>query len=878
MKPDFALSLSFEGISLLHRAAGGWRTVGDVPLDVPDLAAALTDLRTQAQGLAPDGFTTKIVIPNDQIRYLTLETGRFEGDARRAMVEQALDGATPYAVSDLVFDISIEGALTHVAAVARETLAEAEAFAVEHQFNPISFVAIPGDKDFLGEPFFGPSAFAATLPGAPTVEADGIAVVVTGTFQPPADPEEPAVEEPTIVAPAPDAPETADALRPVEPPSAEPTPDLGREPPQDTDDRAHPDAAPLAGFSSRRGKSRGRAPALAPALQGARRDETPPSAPKTVPTVDKPTEPAPSAIQASADVNAPVLAVPDTQAETASEPGPNTEPRARSGFLSRRKAKQGSAAATAVADPASAPVFQAQMVDVPEPSSETERMTVFGARESQKIGGKPRFLGLALTVGLLLFLAAVAAWASLFLDDGLAGLFRSRSDDTPRIAAPEVDPAKQAEDQQGPALAPDAKPDALPQRDAPLTSALTPAAPTDVPAAPAGDLSRETEPGSAAGLEQKQPAPGLSDTDRAVLEALSTPPTVVTAPSDPTTEDQLALVPDPGADPELEPEREADAPSAVTAPPPMGAEARYAATGIWPEAPEEPETPSVIGLSDLFVASIDRTDLSQDAVALPSEAGLATDEPPSSVSSPAAAGTAFKLDQRGLVAPTVEGTVTPDGVTVYLGRPPRVPPPTPTRFETEPQAETLSARLAGFRPKPRPEGLVEQNERAKLGGRSLAELGKKRPKLRPPNLKDEVEEDDTPTAQAVVVSRVPKQRPRNFTRTVQSAQRRTASVGNASTAAVQTVAPVSVQPKIPSSASVARQATLDNAINLQRVNLIGVYGSPANRRALVRLPSGRYKKVKVGDTVDGGRVIAIGDSELRYQKSGRNMTLKIPSG
>ena len=87
-----------------------------------------------------------------------------------------------------------------------------------------------------------------------------------------------------------------------------------------------------------------------------------------------------------------------------------------------------------------------------------------------------------------------------------------------------------------------------------------------------------------------------------------------------------------------------------------------------------------------------------------------------------------------------------------------------------------------------------------------------------------------------------------------------------------------MQPSIPSSASVARQATLDNAINLRRVNLIGVYGTPSNRRALVRLPSGRYKKVQVGDSVDGGRIVAIGDSELRYSKGGRNLTLKIPSG
>ena len=71
---------------------------------------------------------------------------------------------------------------------------------------------------------------------------------------------------------------------------------------------------------------------------------------------------------------------------------------------------------------------------------------------------------------------------------------------------------------------------------------------------------------------------------------------------------------------------------------------------------------------------------------------------------------------------------------------------------------------------------------------------------------------------------------------------------------------------------------MDNAINLRQINLIGVYGTPSNRRALVRLPSGRYKKVKVGDNVDGGRVLAIGDSELRYKRGGRNMTLKIPRG
>jgi hypothetical protein len=60
--------------------------------------------------------------------------------------------------------------------------------------------------------------------------------------------------------------------------------------------------------------------------------------------------------------------------------------------------------------------------------------------------------------------------------------------------------------------------------------------------------------------------------------------------------------------------------------------------------------------------------------------------------------------------------------------------------------------------------------------------------------------------------------------------------------------------------------------------LIGVYGRPSSRRALVRLANGRYQKVTVGDRLDGGRVSAIGESELRYRRSGRDVVLKMPRG
>lgn len=70
MKPNFALSLSFEGIRLARRAMGGWRVVGDVALDSDDLAGELAILRKTAAALEPAGVRTKLLIPNDQIKYM----------------------------------------------------------------------------------------------------------------------------------------------------------------------------------------------------------------------------------------------------------------------------------------------------------------------------------------------------------------------------------------------------------------------------------------------------------------------------------------------------------------------------------------------------------------------------------------------------------------------------------------------------------------------------------------------------------------------------------------------------------------------------------------------------------------------------------------
>ncbi len=89
-------------------------------------------------------------------------------------------------------------------------------------------------------------------------------------------------------------------------------------------------------------------------------------------------------------------------------------------------------------------------------------------------------------------------------------------------------------------------------------------------------------------------------------------------------------------------------------------------------------------------------------------------------------------------------------------------------------------------------------------------------------------------------------------------------------------APATAAPAIPSRASVARRATVENALAMRRLALMGVFGAQGARRALVRLPSGRFEKLKVGDRLDGGQVTAIGDGRLIYVRRGRSLALDMP--
>ena len=187
MKPNFALNFTDEGVTLLHRTARGWLDVGYVAFDDADLAAALDYLRSTALGLSAKGVTTKLLIPNSQILYLDVSAPGPDKAKKEAQIAAALEGRTPYDVSELAYDWIGKGSAVRVAVVAKETLAEAEAFATEHRFNPVSFAAIPPDG-FSQEPFFGPSQLATSLvPKGQKLERDLDPTVIVTREMPKAD-------------------------------------------------------------------------------------------------------------------------------------------------------------------------------------------------------------------------------------------------------------------------------------------------------------------------------------------------------------------------------------------------------------------------------------------------------------------------------------------------------------------------------------------------------------------------------------------------------------------------------------------------------------------------------------------------------------------
>ncbi len=996
MKPGFALNLSPDGISLLHRAPDGWERVGDVPLDDPKLGETLGALRKTALGLEPQGLTTKLIIPNAQILYADIAAPGPDSASRRRQIRAALDGMTPYSVDELVFDWSpLDEGRVRVAVVARETLEEAEEFAADHRMAPVSFVAVPDPDQFTGEAFFGATRLSSSLlppgerverdqeavrladgsalsplavtpdvsePGpvadkpdaeesevaeaveesTPTVDAEapddaealrpGAAAAepeIAGPETPPevtAEPEaawtepelepdqpvdvatEPELSEPTPaepeerIEPIMSVPEVAEAgakaepsfppekpEQPAEPMAAEPEtrePEEAAKTPEAAETSAEEPAEPRPAFSTRRAAvepAAGEGAAGGPRLAAIPSRISLPGAPSPRPVGQPPLRAdaaAPPRAKAGRKGVAafPRVGTPAARPRVEITPRPPVEP-VKSGVGLGGDAL--AAEARAAEPPAPAPTERSEAEAIPavsQPAASDPAATgvgsgVFGSRTTTPVRGKPRHLGLILTVILLLFLGLVAVWASLFMGEP-----ESQTGSLPatEVTPPEAVQVTEAGEQ-----------DAAPPMPGPEELLL------------AEDAPFVTEPGeeipgeeTAAGAVDDLPPPGGA--------ALS--PDAVAASGPGPAEVALQRPAESGAATEAEASRTLpvlpslnaiaidDPPSAQVDPAPaeavlaaLAAAEESAVAGAAPEAPAAAATPEAPVVAEEDPIEIEVVEGRPETVPPPNpfaEAEAPAETPQLDVTDAVLEALAAELPAEGSVQLIADPSL--------AGVRPRARPEQPEdaaadpvaaeeqgAVEPAPEVEVAPAdlRLAALRPAPRPEALAPTVE----------------PAAEPEAV---VEEPAEPESGLAIASSVrPASRPSNFNAAVEQALAAALAAAPAPQQIARTAAaPVEVDednepditpsavPSIPTRASVAAAATVTRGINLRQMNLIGVAGSANNRRALVRMSNGRVVQVKVGDRLDGGQVAAIGERQLRYVKSGRTHVLDIPQG
>ena len=87
---------------------------------------------------------------------------------------------------------------------------------------------------------------------------------------------------------------------------------------------------------------------------------------------------------------------------------------------------------------------------------------------------------------------------------------------------------------------------------------------------------------------------------------------------------------------------------------------------------------------------------------------------------------------------------------------------------------------------------------------------------------------------------------------------------------------VTKKPSFPRRASVEKSATISNIIELNRTNLIGIFGTEIKAVALIRLTSGQIIKVKVGDRFEGWQVLSISKDKINLANGRTQETLRLP--
>jgi len=756
----WGFDLDMAAIRLMRREAGQWHEIAIEKIDGPDIEDRLRAMVERVE----DGQPVDLFLPRDQILYTDVPVS--SEDSALDEIEKAMDGRTPYPLDDLEIDWEMVAPDTaRVAAIARETLDEAAAFAEVRGLSVSGFSSLADKSDFPRLPDFGGEGLFDDEDDSDSVEA-----AVAAAMQ----------------------------------------------------------------FASKRETSRPNGPiaTLTPSKEGGA---------EPVLRVDDPT---------------PVMRV--TSRDVAPlDPGapmeaPRVEPRVRT-------------------DIAAAAVSR-QVASLTPPEALQIKQNGTGQMRTAAVF----VIALLLTVGI-----AAVVWKILPFGP-------------PQSA--EVEAVEQIPQTQFGLAKPEPRPEGLAISPPEVETAQTPVEPvTTDPVTPL-----EVEEAAAPEPELPQPAV-LAETGLISPPVAGSTPVFAALTAAPTFDAPPKLlkalrsgegVPAHDPKPPVEPTPRALAVALVMDP----------AQGVAPDA-----VPSG-GFENLEIAPYEAASLSFDPVALPAISAFDVDALPQVAPAPeiSAPQVAALPSVPEVITPEQERDVAEEGdqlsatdLATQLALE-TLDEGTTTAETSLPSPTEFAAAIQKRAPRLRPSGFTEDIERQKFNGRTRAELASVRPSHRPESVQVAAARASEPapvSELAVETSLAPPGRPNGFDQIVaaalvqREADRLTASLDYQTpdtSAAIEAALEADAEPEtrpqdtprlvIPSNASVARQATIDNAIRLNKVNLVGVYGTPADRRALVRLPSGRYVKVKVGDRVDGGTVAQISDNELIYRKGSRTLSLSLPRG
>ena len=1001
MKPNFALSLSFDSISLLQRAETGWSVLGDVNFQKDDLTPKISRLRKQALSLDPTAAQVKLVIPNEQIKYLTLARPKNALiDDIEALINAHLKTATPYQLSELRFDWATTQDNIFVAAVAIETLQEAEAFAQSCEFKPLGNVAIPPKDSFIGEAFFG------TAEGdRRRMECDEQAIVILPNpelippplLQKPL--QSPATQSALVVKPdkTDEAPKSEqdfvfrsqrETTPPLEEPTSEPEPQTQTLiAPQVTLDPRYAASlmvsTPLSiGKAAAKSVSQGVKSALMQTgfglrslrqvitnhirsidLSGARR----------------------AARQIKQELSRQITFVKQYRKELIDQQGQLYRQFKAFWAQSRTDIKAW---------------WQQTLkaLELPEDLKRTIKpfwpafllapvilaavgIAAYSLYQPQTPAGKTDWAGQDIVPDLTSKIQVAAVGTQRIGSGEPAFAGEVKADISPKIA--ELDPVLPAT-LEGLKNVPSKLETVITDDSFVLELATLDEIPR-VRFALGVDVLDQPVPGGGQmppllswqtlalidgdhdfiPLERPGKTPQRPNRPDTLRNLYQTMPELPIAPALPLAArwDFLGAIYNPARDPEVHGHDVTALPDSANLRPDgnflvpfLGLSAHdptrdHDEASILRNIPVAPIPPADMGwdyLGDLYIASIDSPVEVYDAIALPDLSGLIPDptfirtlelslstpaldaddlrvveelpneataeakndqlRPRAKTDSDAAilpqeiaaldttklapeAQTPFDSSLRtplstevdlledGSSPPVTQAVTTAeDGQVARLeaniqnlpsipDRPNMVPEPS---VEEVPLLTVTGIPLVTVRPPQRPSSLKSPDQKAQ---EALAALALLRPKVRPAEAVAAIK--PLPFEQPLLASLRPKSRPLDLetTQGINFLSRLLSTISEGDEAEVGSGAGTE-----PSNALVRKQATLQRALDLREINLIGVFGTKSTRRALIRLKSGRRVMVEVGDRLDGGRVAAIAKNELRYIKSGENITLSLPRG